>query len=310
MLEYMARRLFWLPVLLILVSLFVFVLGLYGPGDPVEVRLGQNYTPERAERLREQLGLNDPFFTQYLRYVRNALKGNFGESFRYPGRQVTEVIGPPMWVTFQLNLAAEIFTLVVGLPLGFYVASRQGTWKDPAIVVVALALSAIPVFISAPVLVLMIALQLHWVPTSGWGGFFDLKIVLPAFAIGIGGISGIVRNMRASTLDVLGQDYIRTARAKGLSDQVVNTRHIGRNAVLPIVTLLGFTFAGLLGGSLIAEFLFGIPGMARLALDAVTQRDYNVIMAFALIGAAALVVANLLIDVAYTVIDPRIRLRS
>lgn len=309
MLDYMVRRLFWLPVLLILVSLFVFVLGLYGPGDPVEVRLGQNYTPERAERLREQLGLNDPFFTQYLRYARNALKGDFGESFRYPGRQVTKVIGPPMWVTFQLNLAAEIISLAVGLPLGFYVASRQGTWKDPAIVVVALAISAVPVFISAPVLVLMFALQLHWVPTSGWGGFFDPKIVLPAFAIGIGGISGIVRYMRASTLDVLGQDYIRTARAKGLSDQVVNTRHIARNAILPIVTLLGFTFAGLLGGSLIAELLFGIPGMARLALDAVTQRDYNVIMAFALIGAAALVVANLVIDVAYTVIDPRIRLR-
>ena len=309
MLEYMARRLLWLPALLIFVSLFVFVLGLYGPGDPVEVRLGQNYTPERAERLREQLGLNDPFFTQYLRYIRNALTGDFGESFRYPGRQVTKVIGPPMWVTFQLNLAAEIITLAVGLPLGFYVASRQGTWKDPAIVVVALAISAVPVFISAPVLVLLFALQLHWVPTSGWGGFFDPKIVLPAFAIGIGGISGIVRYMRASTLDVVGQDYIRTARAKGLSEQVVNTRHIARNAVLPIVTLLGFTFAGLLGGSLIAELLFGIPGMARLALDAVTQRDYNVIMAFALIGAGALVVANLLIDVAYTVIDPRIRLR-
>lgn len=309
MLDYMARRLLWLPVLLVLVSLFVFVLGLYGPGDPVEVRLGQNYTPERAERLREQLGLNDPFFTQYMRYVRGALQGDFGESFRYPGRQVTDVIGPPMWVTFQLNLAAEIITLVVGLPLGFYVASRQGTWKDPAIVVVTLALSAVPVFISAPVFVLVFALQLHWVPTSGWGGFFDPKIVLPAFAIGVGGISGIVRYMRASTLDVLGQDYVRTARAKGLSGQVVNTRHIARNAVLPIVTLLGFTFAGLLGGSLIAELLFGIPGMARLALDAVTQRDYNVIMAFALIGAGALVVANLLIDVAYTVIDPRIRLR-
>jgi peptide/nickel transport system permease protein len=309
MLDYMARRLLWLPVLLVLVSLFVFVLGLYGPGDPVEVRLGQNATPERVERLRDQLGLNDPFFTQYFRYVRNALQGDFGESFRYPGRQVTDVIGPPMWVTFQLNLAAELITLAVGLPLGFYVASRQGTWKDPAIVVVTLALSAVPVFISAPVLVLVFALQFHWVPTSGWGGLFDPKIVLPAFAIGIGGISGIVRYMRASTLDVLGQDYIRTARAKGLSAQVVNTRHIGRNALLPIVTLLGFTFAGLLGGSLIAELLFGIPGMARLALDAVTQRDYNIIMAFALMGAGALVVANLLIDVAYTVIDPRIRLR-
>jgi ABC-type dipeptide/oligopeptide/nickel transport system permease component len=309
MLEYTARRLLWLPVLLILVSLFVFVLGLYGPGDPVEVRLGQNYTPERAERLREQLGLNDPFFTQYLRYIRNAIKGDFGESFRYPGRRVTEVIGPPMWVTFQLNLAAVIITLAAGLPLGFYVAKRQGTWIDPVMVVVSLVFASVPIFISAPFLVMIFALQLGWVPTSGWGGFFDPKIVLPAFAIGIGGIAGIVRYMRASTLDVLGQDYIRTSRSKGLSEFVVNTRHIVRNALLPIVTILGFTFAGLLGGSLIAELLFGIPGVARLALEAVTQRDYNIIMAFTLIGAAVLVGVNLIVDIAYTVVDPRIRLR-
>ncbi len=309
MLDYIARRLLWLPVLLILVSLFVFVLGQYGPGDPVEVRLGQNYTPERAERLREQLGFDDPFWTQYFRYISHALRGDFGESFRYQGRQVTSVIGPPMWVSFQLNLAAEIVTLLVGLPLGFYVAKRQGTWRDPAIVVGSLVLTSIPIFISAPFLVVIFALNLDWVPTSGWGGFFDARIALPALAIGIGGIAGIVRYMRAATLDVVGQDYIRTAQAKGLSQRIVNTRHIARNALLPIVTILGFTFAGLIGGSFIAELLFGIPGMGRLALEAVTQRDYNVIMALALISAIALVAVNLVVDIAYTVVDPRIRLR-
>jgi peptide/nickel transport system permease protein len=310
MLEYAARRLLWLPFLLILVSLFVFVLGLYGPGDPVEVRLGQNYTPERAERLRDQLGLNDPFFNQYFRYIGNALQGDFGESFRYQGRRVTEVIGPPMWVTLQLNVAALAITLGLGLPLGFYVAKRQGSWVDPTVVTTSLFLSAIPLPISASVLVIIFSLSLDWVPTSGWGGFFDLRIVLPAIAIGIPGIAGIVRYMRASTADVLGQDYIRTAQAKGLGQQVVNYRHIARNALLPIVTLLGFTFAGLLGGAFLAEFVFGLPGVARLSLDAIRARDYDVIMAFALIGATTLVIANILVDIAYTVVDPRIRLRE
>ncbi len=309
MLDYIARRLLWLPVLLIIVSLFVFLLGLFGPGDPVEVRLGQNYTPERAERLREQLGLDDPFWTQYIRYVGNALKGDFGESFRYPGRSVTSVIGPPMWVSFQLNIAALLITLGFGLPLGFYVAKRQGRWIDPVIVTIALVIAAVPLPVMAALLVLVFSLSFDLVPTSGWGGFFDARVVLPAVAIGIPGIAGIIRYMRASTVEVLNQDYVRTANAKGLGQMAVNTRHIARNALVPIVTILGFTFAGLLGGTFIGEILFGIPGVARLSLEAISQRDYNVIMAFALIGATTLVVVNLVVDIAYTVIDPRIRLK-
>jgi ABC-type dipeptide/oligopeptide/nickel transport system permease component len=310
MLDYIARRLLWLPILLIIVSLLVFLLGLYGPGDPVEVRLGQNYSPERAERLREQLGLNDPFWEQYFRYARNALQGDLGESFRYPGRSVTSVIGPPMWVSFQLNVAALIITLGIGTPLGFYVAKRQGRWLDPVIVTVTLLLAAIPLPITAPFLVLLFALTLDLVPASGWGGFTDSRILLPALAVGVPGIAGIVRYMRASTADVLGQDYIRTAHSKGLGQLAVNYRHIARNALVPVVTVLGFTFAGLLGGTFLGEVLFGIPGIARLALEAIGQRDYNVIMAFALIGATTLVIANLVVDIAYTVIDPRIRLRA
>ncbi len=309
MLAYIARRLLWTPFLLIFVSLFVFTLGLYGPGDPVEVRLGQNYTPERAERLRDQLGLNDSFFTQYVRYVSNALKGDFGESLRFQGQKVTQILGPKIWVSVQLNVIAFAISLGVGLPLGFYVAKRQGSWQDPVVVFTALVLYALPVFITAPFLVWIFALELHWVPTAGWGGFLDKRIILPAVVIGIPGIAVFVRLMRASTLDILGQDYIRTARAKGLSEFTVNARHTGRNALLPIVTVTFFSLAGLLGGALVVELIFGVPGVGRLSLEAITARDYNVVMALTIMGATALVVANLLMDIAYTVVDPRIRLQ-
>ena len=309
MLAYMVRRLLWTPVLLLSVSIVVFVLGTYGPGDPVEVRLGQNYTPEAAERLREQMGLNDSVVVQWKRYVSSALRGNFGESYVFQGRTVTEILRPRLWVSAQLNLAAFLITLVFGVPLGFYAAKRQGTWHDPAVVLTTLTFFAMPVFIIAPFLIWLFALQLDWVPVSGWGGFFDKRILLPAVTIGVPGIAVFTRLMRASTLDVLGQEYIRTARSKGLAEFVVNYRHIARNALIPIMTIMGFTFAGLFAGSLITELIFGIPGVGRISLDSIFARDYPVITALVLIGAAMLVVANLLIDLAYTLVDPRIRLQ-
>ncbi len=309
MLAYMVRRLLWTPVLLVIVSMVVFVLGTYGPGDPVEVRLGQNYTPEAAERLREQLGLNDSIAEQWGRYVWGAIRGDFGESFVFQGRTVSEILGPRLWVSAQLNIAAFLITVGFGLPLGFYTAKRQGTWRDPTIVLTTLALMALPVFIVAPFLIWLFALQLDWVPVSGWGGFFDRRIIMPAVTIGVPGIAVFTRLMRASTLDVLGQEYIRTARSKGLAETVVNYRHIARNALIPIMTIMGFTFAGLFGGSLITELMYGIPGVARIALDSIFARDFPIITAFVLLGATMLVVANLLIDFIYTVVDPRIRLQ-
>lgn len=309
MLAYMVRRLLWTPVLLLVVSIVVFALGTYGPGDPVEVRLGQNYNPETAERLREQLGLNDPIMQQWGRYVWNALRGDFGESFVFQGRTVGEILGPRLWVSAQLNIAAFLITITFGLPLGFYTAKRQGTWRDPATVLFTLALMALPVFIVAPFFIWLFALQLDWLPVSGWGGFFDKRIIMPAVTIGVPGIAVFTRLMRASTLDVLGQEYIRTARAKGLSETVVNYRHIARNALIPIMTIMGFTFAGLFGGALITEIIYGIPGVARIGLDSIFARDYPIITAIVLIGATLLVVANLLIDIIYTIVDPRIRLQ-
>ncbi len=309
MLVYILRRLLWTPVLLLLAAFFVFFMGTVAPGDPAELRLGNRATPERVNRLREQLGLNDPLPIRYMRFIGNALKGDLGESYVFQGKTVTSLIGPRLLVSLQLNIAASIVALSVGLPLGFYAAKRQGTKTDPAILISMLILYAMPVFFTAPFLILFFAVKLHWVPASGWSGMFSTQVILPALTIGIPGAAIFVRHMRASTLEVIGQEYIRTARAKGMSNFVINYRHVARNAFLPILTLLGFTLAGIFGGSLIVELIYGIPGVSRLSLDAIFQRDFPVLTALVLLGSLMLVLANLVIDIAYTIIDPRIRLK-
>ena len=309
MLVYILRRLLWTPVLLLLAAFFVFFMGTVAPGDPAELRLGNRATPERVDRLREQLGLNDPLPIRYMRFIGNALKGDLGESYVFQGKTVTSLIGPRLLVSLQLNIAASIVALSVGLPLGFYAAKRQGTKTDPTILISMLILYAMPVFFTAPFLILFFAVKLHWVPASGWNGMFSTQVILPALTIGIPGAAIFVRHMRASTLEVIGQEYIRTAHAKGMSNFVINYRHVARNAFLPILTLLGFTLAGIFGGSLIVELIYGIPGVSRLSLDAIFQRDFPVLTALVLLGSLMLVLANLVIDIGYTVIDPRIRLK-
>lgn len=309
MLAYILRRLLWAPVLLSMAAFFVFMMGTCAPGDPAEVRLGNRATEDNIERERERLGLNDPFPLRYIQYVGNVLKGDFGDSYHYQGRPVLEIIAPRLWVSVQLNIAALLVAITIGLPLGFYAAKRQGTARDPSIVITMLILYAMPVFFTAPLLILFFAVQLHWVPAAGWDGFFSIQTILPALTIGIPGAAIFVRHMRASTLEVIGQEYVRTAQAKGMPNKVVNYRHIARNALLPILTIMGFTLAGMFGGSLIVELIYGIPGAGRLSLDAIFQRDFPVLTAFVLLGAGMLVLANLVIDIAYTIVDPRIRLQ-
>jgi ABC-type dipeptide/oligopeptide/nickel transport system permease component len=309
MLAYIIRRLLWTPILLALAAFFVFIMGTIAPGDPAELRLGNRSTPERIERERERMGLNDPIPVRYVSYIAGVLKGDFGDSYHYQGRKVLEILGPRLWVSVQLNIAALIIAVIIGLPLGFYAAKRQGTGRDPAIVISMLILYAMPVFFTAPFLILFFAVQLHWVPAAGWGGFFSTQIILPALTIGIPSAAIFVRHMRASTLEVIGQEYVRTAQAKGMPNFVVNYRHVARNAMLPILTIMGFTMAGMFGGSLIIELIYGIPGAGRLSLDAIFQRDFPILTALVLLGAGMLVLANLVIDIVYTIIDPRIRLQ-
>ena len=304
---YVIRRLMWTPVLLIAVSLVTFTLGRFGPGDPVQIWMGQYSNPEVVERLRQQYGLDKPFFVQYGIYIKDALQGDLGESFQYRGRAVSELLRNRMWVSAQLNIAAMIIAVGLGVPLGFFTALRQGTWLDTATVSTTLLFMSVPVFLTAPGMLIVFALWLDLLPTHGWGGFFDQRIIMPALVMGVPGVAFLTRLTRASTLEVLSQEYVRTARAKGLNEFVVRHRHILRNALIPIFTMLGLSMATLMTGTFIVEGFFGIPGMGRLAIESFFARDYPIIMALTLIIAAAFVIANLLVDVGYRFIDPRIR---
>ena len=297
-----------MPVLLLMVSAVTFALGTYGPGDPVRGMLGTKYDEATAERLRSSLGLDRPVIVQYADYVSGAIRGDFGESLRYRGRSVGPLLASKMWVSFQVNLAAMFVSLTIGLPLGFWIAHKQGTWVDPAAVALTLILMSVPIMVSIPIVLWGLCLKLSLVPCSGWGGFFDLRIIVPAITMGIPGVAGLARLMRVSTLDVFGQDFIRTARAKGLSERYIDVRHVLRNAIIPVVTILSFSLAGMLTTGFITERLLGIPGVGDFAIQAIFNRDYPVIMAFTLILSTAFVVANLLADIAYSLIDPRIRL--
>ena len=310
MLIYISRRLLWTPVLLFFAGLFIFSLSSITPGDPAELMAGQRADPEAIERIRDRLGLNDPFMVQYLRYISDAFKGDLGESYRYRGRDVVELLAPRLRVSLELNIVSYFVTLIIGLPLGFWAAMRQGTWKDPTMTTFMLLVYALPVFFTAPFLILVFALWLDWIPVSGWSGMFSTQAILPAVTLGVPGAFVFMRYMRASTLDVLGQEFVRTAHGKGMGHMTVNRRHIARNALIPIMTILGFSLAGMFGGSLIVELIYGIPGVARLSLEAVFQRDYPLLMALTILGTTMLALANLFTDIMYSVIDPRIRLRA
>ena len=305
---YVIRRLAWLPVILLIVSFITFALGRFGPGDPVEVLMGQYADPDVVERIRQQRGFNDNIFVQYGRYVKNVAQGEFGESFKYRGRTVSELLKKKMWVSAQLNLAALFLSVSLGVPLGLFAALRQGTFWDTGTVAFTLLGQSIPVFLTAPVVLLVFALKLDILPTHGWGGLFDTRVILPAIVMGVPGIAIITRLTRASTLEVIGQDYIRTARSKGLSELTIQRRHVLRNAMIPVITMLGFSLAGLAFTSFIVERFFGIPGIGNLFIESIFARDFPIINAVIIIGPSMFVIANLIVDLIYPWLDPRIRL--
>ena len=306
--KYVLSRLAWLPVILLIVSFITFALGRFGPGDPVEILMGQYNDEQVIERIREQRGFNDPIFVQYGRYIKDVVRGDFGESFKYRGRTVSELLKKKMWVSAQLNIAAISLSLGVGIPLGWFAALRQGTLWDTGTVAFTLLGQSIPVFLTAPVVLLVFALKLDILPTHGWGGLFDTRVILPAVVMGVPGIAIITRLTRASTLEVISQDYIRTARAKGLSEFTVQRRHVLRNAMIPVITMLGFSLAGIAFTSFIVERFFGIPGIGNLFIESIFARDFPIINAVIIIGTTMFVAANLIVDMIYPWLDPRIRL--
>ncbi len=322
LLAYLIRRLLWLPVILVVVSFFTFMLTRFGPGDPVTVLGGQYLDPVVFDRVRQERGLDKPFYEQYYIYMKDVLTdGDFGQSVTlYQGVGVWDIIWPRMLVSMQPGIVAFVIAFSVGITVGIFAALRQGTWVDPLSIGSFLLFQSIPVLVFLPFMVLIFVVRLGWIPAVGWGGpavdvgpqeislgIFSRHIILPAIALSLPGIAGIARLVRATTLSVLGEDYVRTARAKGLKERTVVTRHVTRNSLLPLITIIGFSLVGLLEGAFFVELILGIPGIGQLGFQAATSRDYDVILALVLMGATTFIVANILIDIAYTFIDPRIR---
>jgi ABC-type dipeptide/oligopeptide/nickel transport system permease component len=307
LLPYIVRRLLWAPVILLAVSFIAFAITRFGPGDPLRVAMGQYSDPVALERVRHAEGLDKPLPQQYAIYLKNLAHGKLGESYTYRNRDVSELIFPRIWVSAQLGLVALLIIFAIGVPFGVFAALRQGTWMDPLSIGTLLFFQSVPVLITVPLMLLVFVLKLHWLPAAGWGGIFDGRIIMPALALSLPGIAGVARLTRAMTLSVLREDYVRTARAKGLREFTVIRRHVVRNSLLPLVTVIGISLATLVEGAFFAETLLGIPGIGQFTFKSVEGRDYNVILALALILTTTFIVANIAIDIAYTIIDPRVR---
>ena len=306
---YVLRRLMFLPVTLLIVSFATFYITRWGPGDPISVYSGQYRDQEAFDRVREKYGLNDPIIQQYGVWLRGVvLHADFGPSFRYRDRTIVEVLRPKIWVSVRLGLYAFILTFLIGIPLGVFAAVKQGTWMDPFAIGSFLFFQSIPVLVMVPMLVLVFAAQLHWLPAGGFDGLFSKSMVIPTIALTLPSIAGVARLARASMLVTLGEDFVRTARAKGLSESTVIIQHVARNSLVPVMTtVVGLSLVGLLEGAFFAETLLGIPGVGRFVFESVNGKDYNVILTVVLMSAAAFMLANLLVDVALVIIDPRIR---
>jgi ABC-type dipeptide/oligopeptide/nickel transport system permease component len=307
---YVLRRLLFLPVTLLMVSFATFYITRWGPGDPVRVYAGSGYAdPEALDRVREKYGLDKPIIQQYGIWLQDVVtEGDFGVSFRFRDRSITEILGPKIWVSIQVSAWAFLITFLVGIPSGVYSAIRQGTWRDPTLIGFFLTFQSIPVLVSVPTLVLVFAAKLHWLPPGGFDGMFSTSVIIPTLALSLPGIAGVARLARTTTLGTLHEDYVRTARAKGLDESVVIGRHVARNSLVPVMTtVIGLSLVGLVEGALITETLLGIPGVGRFAYESVTGRDYNVVLAFVLLMTTLFVLANLLTDLALILIDPRVR---
>ena len=315
MLMFILRRLLSAIPTLILVSLFVFTLQKLLPGDPVLAMAGEERDPAVMEYLRDKYRLNDPIPVQYLNWVGNVLTGDFGTSLRTE-QPVTTLLASKLPVTLELAVLALLIALLIGIPTGIISAVRKGTVVDYGANVIALSRISIPHFWLGILLIMVFAVKLQWLPASGFvpvGEDFgqNLKtLILPAFVLGAG-LSGILmRHTRSAMLEVLRTDYVRTARAKGLRPRTVILKHALRNALMPIVTLTTLLFGELLGGAVLTEQVFSIPGFGKMIVDSVFNRDYAVVQGVVLCIATGFLLLNLLADVLYRMINPRLRTAS
>lgn len=312
---FVLRRGIGLLVSALLVITITFILMQMIPGDPAAVMLGSNATPEQIELLRETWGLNQPVYVQFVRYLANFLRGNFGESL-FHREPVLGIIGQRAETSIWLSVAALLVVVGLGIPAGVLASIRPNGLTDNTMLLVALGGASIPSFWLGLMLMTLFAGRLGWLPSSGFtsiletGDLSNLKnLILPAFSLGFVNAALVARTTRSSMLDVLHSDYITTARAKGLREWVVIMKHAFRNASIPIVTVISFTFASLVSGAVVTENVFALPGIGSLIVQSVLKRDYPVIQGIMFIVAVLYVLVNFATDLSYAMLDPRIRYR-
>lgn len=312
MLELVVKRLISAIPTLFLVTLMVFSLQKLLPGDPITAMAGEERDPAVIAQLREQYHLNDPIPSQYFHWVGNAMRGDFGTSLRTQ-EPVLQLIASKLPVTLELSLLAMIVALVIGITMGVLAAVNKGTWIDNGTNFLALSGISIPHFWLGVLLIMLFSVKLHWLPASGYVPFSEdplqnLKtMLLPAAVLGTGLSATLMRHTRAAMIAVLKADYIRTARAKGLLPKKVIMKHALRNALVPIITLTTLLFGELLGGAVLSEQVFTIPGFGKMIVDSVFNRDYAVVQGVVMVVAVGFLLMNLLADVLYVLVNPRMR---
>ncbi len=309
---YLFKRLLAVIPVLLVVMVIVFLMLRLTPGDPASNIAGDAATTEDIAQLREQLGLEEPLIVQFGIYIGNMLQGDFGESFYYK-RPVMSMVADGVEPTLSLALFTIVLACLIAVPLGTLAAYRQGSWIDRTVMGFSVVGFSVPVFVIGYVLIYVFAIKLDWFPVQGYQSIFDgiggwaYRLIMPSLALSVIFIALIARMTRTSVLEVLNEDYVRTARAKGLSQTKVLMKHALRNAAVPIVTIIGIAIAVLVSGVVVTESVFVIPGLGRLTLDAIQGRDYPTVQALIILFSVVYVLINLLIDVIYTLLDPRIR---
>ncbi|NLA87426.1 MAG: ABC transporter permease [Clostridiales bacterium] len=305
MLRYIIRRLLLLIPTLLCVTVLIQLLIMITPGDPVRIIMGTNFSQEEMDAKREELGLNNPFHIRYFTYMGNMLlKGDFGTSYKTGTSALSEIMLRFPY-TLMLVVISMAIAIIIGIPTGIYAATHQYSWKDNTSIVVSLFCVSMPSFWFALILIQFLCVKLGFLPVSGidrWQGW-----VLPAITLALGYAAAIARQMRSSMLETIRQDFITTARAKGQSELIIRYRHALKNAVIPVIMTIGSIFGMAMGGSMITEIIFSLPGLGKYTLDALSFRDYPVIQTTVLFMSAAFAIVLLISDILFAIVDPRIR---
>lgn len=307
MFQFIIKRILMIIPVLLGVSIIVFSIIELTPGDPVTLMLGERAPVEQRDALRERLGLNDPAPIRFVNWLGGVVTLDLGRSIR-SNRLVTDEIGSRMGPTFELAVIATVIAVIVGIPIGVISATRPNSAADHVFTFASFLGLAMPVFWQALVMILLFAYVLDWLPASGRGGSWQYY-VLPALTLGTSAIASITRMTRSTLIEALNQDYVRTARAKGVQNNRVVYLHALRNAMIPILTVIGLQFGGLLAGAVITETIFSWPGLGRLAVDSIRAKDFPVVQGVILVFALAYAIVNLIVDVLYAYLDPRLRVR-